>query len=100
MTLFEWDPVKAQSNRRKHGVLFEAAMRVFDDPYAIYELDRAVEGESRWQIVGLFEGVVLLMVAYAVWDEGPRESIRIISARKATRKERLAYEQNRQEVDG
>ncbi len=100
MTLFEWDPVKAQGNRRKHGVVFESAMRVFDDPYAVYEPDRTVEEEPRWQIVGLFEGVVLLMVAYTVREDGPSEIIRIISARKATKKERLAYEQNRQEIDG
>ena len=56
MTLFEWDPVKAQSNRRKHGFTFEDAVRVFGDPCAISGQDRIEDGETRWQLIGLFEG--------------------------------------------
>ncbi len=97
MTLFEWDPVKAQSNRRKHGFTFDDAVRVFGDPYAISEQDRIEYGEIRWQLIGLFEGISLLTVAYTVREEWPDEIFRIISARKATRKERRLYDQIRQE---
>ena len=41
MIRFEWNPVKAQTNERKHGVTFEDAMHVFDDPYALFEQDRS-----------------------------------------------------------
>jgi uncharacterized DUF497 family protein len=43
MIRFEWDPVKARTNQRKHGVAFEDAMHVFDDPYALFEQDRTDE---------------------------------------------------------
>ena len=50
MIRFEWDPVKARTNQRKHGVTFDDAMHVFDDPHALFEEDRAEsEGEIRWQ---------------------------------------------------
>jgi uncharacterized protein len=53
MIRFEWDPVKARTNQRKHGVTFDDAMHVFDDPCALFEQDRAVEGgEPRWQALG------------------------------------------------
>ena len=93
---FEWDPQKAGSNRRKHGVTFEDAMHVFADPFALCEQDRAGEGgEQRWQAVGLAGGVVLLLVAHTVREEGRDEVIRIISVRRTTRKERNRYEEIR-----
>lgn len=95
MTLFEWDPAKARSNRRKHGITFESAMLVFDDPFAISEQDRTVDEEPRWQTIGIFESRALLTVAWTNWEEGLDEIVRIISARRATRNERIAYEQNR-----
>lgn len=50
MIRFEWDPVKARINQRKHGVNFEDAMHVFDDPCALFEQDRADETAAlRWQ---------------------------------------------------
>jgi hypothetical protein len=95
MLRFEWDPVKARSNQRKHGVSFEDAMHVFQDPCALSEQDRIEDGERRWQTIGLAGGVVLLLVAHLVREEGPAEIVRIISARRATRKEHIRYEQNR-----
>jgi uncharacterized DUF497 family protein len=80
MIRFEWDSAKAASNLRKHRVSFELAMRVFSDPFALSEQDR-------------IEGIVLLLVAHAVRDEGDVEVIRIISARRAERQERRRYEQ-------
>jgi uncharacterized protein len=96
MVRFEWDSVKARTNERKHGISFEDAMHVFDDPYALFEQDRSDEvGERRWQALGLAEGAAVLLVAHTVREEGEDELVRIISARRATRKERTRYEQTR-----
>ena len=92
-TRFEWDPAKAASNLRKHGVSFQTAVRVFTDPYALVEQDLIENGEERWQTIGVGEGVVMLMVAHTVDEEGDIEVIRIISARRANRKERRRYEE-------
>src|SRR6266478_9859588 len=96
MVCFERDEAKARTNERKHGVRFDDAMLVFADPYALTEQDRIEGGELRWQTIGLVGGVVLL-VAHTIRDEGADEIIRIISARKATRKECQRYDQNREE---
>jgi hypothetical protein len=56
MVLFEWDAAKNESNQRKHGVSFEDASQVFDDPYALARQDRIESGEYRWQTIGLAEG--------------------------------------------
>jgi hypothetical protein len=69
----------------------------FSDPYALVEQDRIEGGELRWQTLGLVGGAVLLLVAHMVRNEGEDEVIRIISARKASRKERVRYDQNRKE---
>lgn len=91
---FEWDPDKAESNLAKHGVSFELATRVFDDPFAMTRQDRIEGGEYRWQTLGLVEGRLFLLVAHLIRDEaGGTEVIRIISARRATRAERKQYEQ-------
>ena len=97
MIRFEWDPMKARTNQRKHGITFEEAVNVFDDPYALFEQDRThgKTGELRWQAIGLVEGMVVLLVAHTVREEGQHEVIRLISARSATRKERNRYEQTR-----
>jgi len=97
MILFEWDEAKAKSNERKHGITFEDAMQVFDDPFALATQDRIEGGERRWQTVGMVERMMIVTVAHTVREEGQDEIIRIISARRATRKERIRYEQNRQE---
>lgn len=89
---FTWDELKDRSNRRKHGISFETATRVFLDPLHISIQDRVVEGEERWQTIGMVGGTLLILVAYAVIDE-KEELIRIISARKATRQERIEYEE-------
>lgn len=91
---FEWDPNKAASNRAKHGVSFDLAMRAFADPFALSVQDRIEGGEFRWQLLGMVEGRVLLLVAHTVRDERDGgETIRIISARRATAGERRRYEQ-------
>ena len=89
---FTWDEHKNRSNRRKHGISFETATRIFLDPLHISHQDCIVEGEERWQSIGRVNGVLLILVAYSVIDE-EKEIIRIISARKATRQERIEYEE-------
>lgn len=90
---FEWDQAKAETNRKKHGVSFETASRVFADPFALVEQDRIQGGEYRWKTLGMVEGCLLLLVAHTVRNEDKTEIIRIISARRASRKERRRYEQ-------
>jgi hypothetical protein len=94
MIRFEWDEAKAASNRRKHGIDFDDAVEVFYDPHAVSEQDRVVDGEARWQTIGMAGGVIILHVAHTVDERNLDEVIRIISARRATRKERRRYEQN------
>ncbi len=90
----EWDERKNRTNRRKHGVSFELAQEVFDDPLALSKLDRVEAGEERWRTLGMVEGIVLLLVTHTVRDDHGEEVIRIISARKATAHERRHYEQD------
>ncbi len=86
----EWDPVKAQINLKKHGVSFEEASTVFDDPLFITFLDvEHLLGEERYITMGLSHRNQLLLVAHTD-REG---AIRIISARKATKNERRFYEE-------
>jgi uncharacterized DUF497 family protein len=95
---FEWDPVKAAINLRKHHISFDLASRVFADPLSHSEQDRIENGERRWRTMGMVDGGGLLVVAHTVGeqdDDGqPIEVIRIISARKADRRERRHYEQH------
>jgi uncharacterized DUF497 family protein len=72
------------------------AMLVLADPYALTEQDRVEEGERRWQTIGLVGGIALLLVAHTVLEEDHDEIIRLISARRASRKERNRYEENRE----
>jgi len=89
---FEWDVDKNVSNQTKHGVSFELASEVFDDPLHVSVADRIEGGEQRWITLGLVEGIVILIVAHTWHDDGDDEVVRIISARRATRKERRSYE--------
>jgi uncharacterized protein len=90
---FVWDPVKAALNERKHGVVFAQATRVFSDPHVLFELDRYVEGEERWQALGMAGEHVMLLVVHTTWDEDDIEIVRIISARRAEKHERKVYEE-------
>ena len=84
---FEWDPAKAASNFKKHGVRFAEAVTIFDDPNALTMLD---EGPGEERYVSLRVGSIgrILVVMYASRED----RIRIISARGATRQERAQYE--------
>jgi hypothetical protein len=85
---FEWDDAKAESNYRKHGVDFETATEAFADPFAIerVESSAARDGEERFLITGMAASC-LLTVVYTT----RRERIRLISARRATRREHDNY---------
>jgi uncharacterized DUF497 family protein len=95
---FMWDEGKNRRNLLKHKVSFETAVSVFDDPHAISVQDRFVQGEERWQTLGLIEGMVVLLVAHSIEFESDEEIIRIISARKATPREREVYAQSQQKT--
>lgn len=92
--MITWDERKSRANQKKHGVSFEAAQLVFEDPLHVSRQERYEGGELRWQTLGIADGVVLLMVAHT-WrdDQSGDETIRIISARRATKMERKVYEE-------
>jgi len=85
---FEWDDEKNRANLAKHGVSFELASYVFDDP-----LHRSVpdpyEHEERWRTIGVVENRMTILVVHTVVEiQGEEELVRIISARLATGYER------------
>ena len=90
---FEWNHDKDRANQAKHKVSFDTACLVFDDPYHISIQDRFDNDEERWQTLGMVGGATLLLVAHIVIEKKHEDTIRIISARKATKKERHFYEQ-------
>lgn len=93
--MFSWDPAWARRNLAKHGVGFEIARLVFDDPLLVSRMDRMEKNEERWQTFGLVGQTLLLVVVHTLrWVPEPdgEEEIRIISARPATKAERKIYE--------
>jgi hypothetical protein len=82
---FEWDPAKAKANIVRHGVSFDEAQAVFADSHAIELLDDS-PSEERWRLLGR-AGPTILLVVYT--ERGDR--VRIISARKASKREQKAY---------
>lgn len=87
---FAWDPRKASANQRRHRVSFAEAETVFSDENAILLDDPGHSNEEpRYVILGLSERLRILVVSHAVRDRG--RTIRIISARKATQREREQY---------
>ncbi|MEJ7747061.1 MAG: BrnT family toxin [Luteimonas sp.] len=97
--LFEWDERKASSNRRKHGISFEDAAEAFMDPLALSTQERVERGETRWQLLGRIDTTQLALVVHTIHeDETDEDVIRIISARKASRKERERYAQAEKEA--
>jgi len=91
---FSWDPQKAESNKLKHGITFEEASEIFDDPLHISILDvRYSYFEERWITMGLSGCRKLIVTAYLFFDEEGESHIRIISAREAGVHERRQYEE-------
>jgi uncharacterized DUF497 family protein len=90
---FEWDEAKNLSNQQKHDLSFQEAMEVFRDPLQVSVQDRIEDGEERWQTFGVVRGVLLVMVAHTLREEDQAQTVvRIISARRADRKERRFYD--------
>jgi uncharacterized DUF497 family protein len=83
---FEWDAAKEAANRRKHGLGFRLASRVFLDPFAIEFEDLTTREEQRFNVIGMVDDR-LLYVTYTPRDD----VVRIISARGAERNERKRY---------
>ena len=89
---FEWNPDKADRNLRKHGIIFEEAGTVFDDPLFITVLDEEHSvDEERYITLGLSGTGRLLLIAHT----DRQGTIRIISARKTTKRERRFYEESK-----
>lgn len=92
---FEWDPVKAQANIDKHGIAFEQATGVFLDPMAltIYDEDNSSAEEDRWITLGRSNGQYYLVVVHTYKDQtSDAATIRLVSARTATKHEIKQYE--------
>ena len=91
---FEWDPVKARQNARKHRIAFERGATVFSDPNALslFDKDHSDE-EERWITLGVDETGALLVVSHT-YDElaENRARIRLISVRRATTNEKKQYQ--------
>lgn len=85
---FEFDPNKAVENLRKRGVSFADAEGIFMDPLALHRADPDSEGEERFVAVGAGSAGQLLVVVYTLRNG----AIRLISARRATPRERRIYE--------
>ena len=92
---FEWDDTKAAANLVKHGVDFMDAMTVFSDLLAMTSFDTEhSDDEERWVSVGNSTNGGLLLVIHTFFSTGPNSAlIRLISARRATKRERQQYEQ-------
>lgn len=89
---FEWDESKNSLNRKKHGIWFEEAQTAFEDQNARLFLDEKSSGsEDRFILIGLSSSVRILIVVHCYRESD--ETIRIISARKATKKEIKVYEE-------
>lgn len=93
MINFDWDEKKNEQNRKKHDVWFEEGQQVFDDPNAIlyFDKDHSTPKEERFILLGLSSDARILVVVHCERDHG--KTIRIISARKATKKEIKNYEE-------
>lgn len=90
---FDWDPAKAASNYRKHGVRFEDAISIFSDPHAlsIFDEDHS-DDEDRWVTLGLNAAGRLLVVVHTYVEQAANlVDLRIISARPATKGEARQY---------
>jgi len=85
---FQYDPAKAASNLKKHGVSFADSEGVFFDPLAIHQPDPDAEDEERFVAVGMGSAGIILVIVYTLRGE----EIRLISARRATRQEVKGYE--------
>ncbi len=86
---FEWNPQKAEINRKKHGITFDEASTVFEDTLSVtYPDPDHSQQEERYLIIGVSSQYRVLVISHTYRSE----TIRIISARQATKRERIFYE--------
>lgn len=91
MINFEWDAIKATSNKKKHGISFEEAQSVFYDEFAVQFFDKDNSGsEDRFLMLGFSDEARLLIVCHCERNQG--STVRIISARRATKNESTYYQ--------
>jgi uncharacterized DUF497 family protein len=91
---FEWDPNKESINIKKHGVTFEQAAYVFADQFSLSMFDdEHSDQEERWVILGKSNNEMILLVIHTFRNSEDEETVRIISARKATKHEEKTYKQ-------
>ena len=86
--MYEWNETKNNSNLEKHGLDFNLAIEVFSDPNGLTQLNRNIDGEERSQIIGKLQNEIIIV--FVVFTQR-KQKIRIISARKANKKERQIY---------
>ncbi len=75
LTHFVWDKEKSRRNLRKHKISFETAKLALEDPLALSVQDRVVEGEQRWQTIGLVAGSVVVLVAHTIEEDDTEDVI-------------------------
>jgi len=95
---FDWNSRKAESNIKKHGISFDRAATVFLDPNAIslFDESHSILDEERWTTLGMDRTGTLLVINHTFHDESPTSArIRIISARKASKKEVGDYKEKK-----
>lgn len=90
---FEWDPSKARQNYRKHGIAFDRAATIFHDANALSEFDEQhSDREERWITMGLDQTGTIVVAHHTFQETGENSAtIRLISARKATKNEMISY---------
>lgn len=90
---FEWDQNKNIANQKKHGISFDEAIEIFDDPLHVSILDEKYSYfEERWITVGATKNISIVVAVNLFFDDEGEEVIRLISAREATDNERKKYE--------
>jgi len=90
---FEWDANKNFTNLKKHGIGFDEAIEIFDDPLHVSILDEKYSYfEERWITVGTTKNISIVVVVNLFFSDEGEEVIRVISAREATNNERKKYE--------
>ncbi|MBY3181546.1 BrnT family toxin [Rhizobium sp. 25PS6] len=93
MPRFQWNDEKNRTNKAKHGVSFETACLIWNDPQYLLIPDAVYDGEQRWLAIGVV-GLVIVLVAVHIILAEDEETVRVISARKAISHERRRYEQS------
>jgi uncharacterized DUF497 family protein len=100
MSRFDWDPAKDRENLRKHGVGFQTASLVFEDPWILSRKDLSHEdAEDRYNALGEIGAGAILFVVYAWRERDGEETIRLISARGASAQEKRSYEEARRRAE-